>query len=223
MRSPGRGEGVRSGSEQTASRLQGACAMRHRRSAARFTTTVASATLAAATLLSLPACRRTTSDSAPGTAPPLTGVAEPMPSEQTTAPMGPSCLLLLAQAECWMRRAGNPPSRIHVALAVIREELEHAAPEGVGYDAVAECEWAMAFRRLAVEQAGCADVASEPADLPASAAPGCAPGEHFFIRRDGWIVGCRRDCVRAQDCEPGRSCSSVGSAPGGPIDEPFCD
>jgi hypothetical protein len=82
---------------------------------------------------------------------------------------------------------------------------------------------AKAFRRSRFETVGCADAGGGIGSLPPSQPAGCPPDEHFFIRRDGRVVGCRPDCVEAKDCPMGSSCASFGSAPGGPIDEPFCD
>jgi hypothetical protein len=82
---------------------------------------------------------------------------------------------------------------------------------------------AKTFRRSKLQAIGCAEATADLRALPASHAAACGPGEHFFIRRDGRVMGCRRDCTDAKDCPEGSACKNLGSAPGGPIDEPFCD
>jgi hypothetical protein len=82
---------------------------------------------------------------------------------------------------------------------------------------------AKTFRHGKFEAIGCAEVPGDLRSLPASKPAACPPEEHFFIRRDGRVIGCRRDCAETKDCPQGSSCASIGSAPGGPIDEPFCD
>jgi hypothetical protein len=59
--------------------------------------------------------------------------------------------------------------------------------------------------------------------LPDSAAVECPAGEFFFVRRDGHVSGCHRDCTSSADCPSGSACESTGSVPGGPIEEPFCE
>jgi hypothetical protein len=52
---------------------------------------------------------------------------------------------------------------------------------------------------------------------------GGLPGEFFFLRRDGRISGRHRDCALPADCPDGSSCKSIGTAPGGPVEEQFCE
>jgi hypothetical protein len=58
--------------------------------------------------------------------------------------------------------------------------------------------------------------------LPPADPVTCPVDEHFFIRSDGWVVGCLPDCATSADCPAGYTCSGRGSAPGGPVDEAFC-
>jgi hypothetical protein len=138
-------------------------------------------------------------------------------------PLPESCVRLLVQARCWLRKSGNDPREIDRALGVARSAFESSAPWGPPHAMADYCQMAQTFRRAKLEQVGCADGAADIGLLPAGIPDGCAPEEHFFIRRDGRVIGCRRDCASTQDCPEGSSCSAWGSAPGGPTDEPFCD
>jgi hypothetical protein len=146
------------------------------------------------------------------------GAAEdPGVKTASAIPLPPSCIELLEQLECWLRAAGNEPGAIAQAIGNARASFE-ARPE-----AAESCERVQVFRAELIASAGCAHPGDAARNLPPSAPAPCRPGEHFFVRRDGHVSGCHRDCTVAADCPVGTSCTSVGSAAGGPIEEPFCE
>ncbi len=151
----------------------------------------------------------------------VSSCAKTRPSHAT--PLPESCVHLLVQARCWLRKSGNDPREIERALGAARSTFESSASWGPPHAMADYCQMAQTSRRAKFEQAGCADGAADIGVLPASAPADCAPEEHFFIRRDGRVIGCRPDCTSTQDCPQGSSCSSWGSAPGGPTDDLFCD
>jgi len=134
-----------------------------------------------------------------------------------------SCVTFLAQLQCRLRVAGNDAPAIDHAVGALRASLEATPPPGDVNDPDARCKNDIRLRRPAIESAGCENVAARLADLPQSRSADCAPREFFFVRRDGRVAGCRRDCTTSQDCPAGTSCTAVGYAPGGPLDEPFCE
>jgi hypothetical protein len=138
-------------------------------------------------------------------------------------PLPPSCVQFLLQARCWLRKSNNDAWEVDRALGAARASFEAPAPWGPPHAAADYCEMAQTFRRSKFEAIGCATASGDLHSLPASQPAACPPDQHFFVRRDGRVIGCRPDCVDDKDCPAGSSCASFGSAPGGPIDEPFCD
>jgi hypothetical protein len=155
-----------------------------------------------------------------GGSPPGVSVGAAEDSTATTASpiaLPPPCVELLAQLQCWLRAAGNDADAIGRALSNARASFE-ARP-----DAAVACERVMAFRAELIASVGCTHAGGDARTLPPSVPAPCRPGEYFFVRRDGHVSGCHRDCTFPTDCPVGTSCKSVGSAAGGPIDEPFCE
>lgn len=142
-------------------------------------------------------------------------------STSPTLPAG--CVLFLEQLDCWLRRAGNEPEQIDVAVGGARAVFESRPAGAPVEDTEARCERAMAGTRMSLEAIGCENVHADPAALPPADLVACRQAEHFFIRRDGWIAGCHPDCATSADCPRGSNCSSIGSSPGGPIEEAFCE
>jgi hypothetical protein len=81
----------------------------------------------------------------------------------------------------------------------------------------------MAFRRTTYRQAGCEGVVLDTSAIPRAHLVTCPADQHFFVRSDGRVAGCHPDCTTNKDCPSGSTCWAIGSAPGGPIDEPFCE
>jgi hypothetical protein len=164
--------------------------------------------------LALPRCHST------GGGSPSDGGAVPDdPASSAAAPalLPPPCVEFLGQLQCWLRASGNDARDVDRAVGLARASFE-ARPSPAG-----ACEHAMVFRAEMIGAAGCAHAAAALGQLPPSASPDCPPGEFFFLRRDGRISGCHRDCTLPSDCPAGSSCKSVGTAPGGPVDENFCE
>jgi hypothetical protein len=161
----------------------------------------------------LVSCRSQTSGSYSGG----TGAASAGPAashgEPDTLP-GP-CIDFLGRLRCLLRAAGNGPADVDRAVSDARASFEER-PQAAEF-----CERAMVYRAELMASVGCANAGSDA--LPHGARAECVPGEHFFVRRDGHVSGCRRECVVAADCADGSSCVAVGSAAGGPIDEHFCE
>jgi len=159
---------------------------------------------------------------------PVTPETDTLSAVQREASVGPSalpadCTLFLAQLDCWLRRAGNEPEQVDLALGTARAIFE-SRPSGAPIeDTKARCQRAMAGTRMSLEATGCENVHADPNALPPADLVACPPDQHFFIRRDGWIAGCHVDCATSADCPKGSSCSSIGSSPGGPIEEAFCE
>jgi len=135
----------------------------------------------------------------------------------------PGCVLFLAQVQCWLRKSGNVPAEADRAVGAARALLESRPPVGPPDDTAMRCQRAQARRKEDFEAAGCEEVVAELATLPPADPIACPSNEHFFIRRDGRVSGCHPDCVTSADCPSGSSCTGVGSAPGGPIEEPYCE
>jgi len=156
-----------------------------------------------------------------GGSPPGVGVgAAEDGAANTAAPPGalaPPCVELLGQLQCWLRSAGNETEAVARAVGNARASFE-TRPE-----AAEACERAMVFRAELVASVGCTHAGGDARTLPPGVPVPCRPGEHFFVRRDGHVSGCHRDCTFPTDCPVGTSCNSVGSAAGGPIEEPFCE
>jgi hypothetical protein len=129
----------------------------------------------------------------------------------------PPCVEFLGQFQCWLRAAGNAVADIGRAVGNARASFE-ARPQ-----AAEACERAMVFRAKLIASAGCAHPGGDARNLPLAVPAECPPGEHFFVRSDGHVSGCHRDCTVPADCPVGASCISEGSAADGPIDEPFCE
>jgi hypothetical protein len=134
-----------------------------------------------------------------------------------------SCVTFLAQVQCRLRVAGNEAPQIDRALGALRASLEAQSPPGGVNDPDERCKNALRISRPALVSAGCGNAVGRAADLPPGRPAECAPREFFFVRRDGHVAGCHRDCATSQDCPTGTSCTAVGYAPGGPLDEPFCE
>jgi len=164
-------------------------------------------------------------ESAPAPATPEVDARSPAQRETSAAsPALPSgCVLFLSQLDCWLRKAGNEPEQVDIAVGTARATFE-SRPAGVPIeDTEARCERAMSGTRTALEAIGCENVQADPSTLPPVDLVACPRDQHFFIRRDGWIAGCHPDCATSADCPKGWSCSSIGSSPGGPIEEAFCE
>jgi len=151
----------------------------------------------------------------PADAPPVVEASAASPT--VPSPLPSSCVEFLSQLQCWLRASGNPARDVERAVGNTRARMERRA------DAAGACERAMVYRRELIGAAGCAHVAPEVDTLPASALAECAAGEFFFVRADGHVAGCRRECALASDCPAGTTCLSTGSAAGGPIDNRFCE
>jgi hypothetical protein len=134
-----------------------------------------------------------------------------------------SCVIFLAQLQCRLRVTGNEAPAIDLALGALRASLEAPSVAGVVGDLEARCKNDMRVRQPAIAAAGCGDAVGRLGDLPPSHPANCAPQEFFFVRSDGRVAGCRRDCTNSRDCPTGTSCTAIGYAPGGPLDEPFCE
>jgi hypothetical protein len=133
------------------------------------------------------------------------------------------CVLFLTQLDCWLRRAANEPEQVDIAVGTARAVFESRPAGAPAEDTEARCQRAMAGTRMSLEAIGCENVHADPSALPPADLVACPPDQHFFIRRDGWIAGCHSDCATSADCPKGSSCSSIGSSPGGPIEEAFCE
>jgi hypothetical protein len=81
----------------------------------------------------------------------------------------------------------------------------------------------MALRADLLASAGCAHAGDDLSKLPPAVAAVCPAGEHFFVRRDGHVSGCHRECALPADCPGGSLCASIGSVAGGPTDQSFCE
>jgi len=134
-----------------------------------------------------------------------------------------SCVAFLAQLQCRLRVAGNEGPQIDRVLGALRASLESPPPTGGVSDPDARCKNDMRIGRAAIESAGCESTAGQLAELPPSRPADCGAREFLFVRRDGRVAGCHRDCATSEDCPAGAACTGVGYAPGGPLDEPFCE
>jgi hypothetical protein len=138
--------------------------------------------------------------------------------EADFAPVLPEpCVEFLSQLRCWLRAAGNGDGEVERAVGNARAHIESWSQRDE------TCEQAMVHRSQAIGAAGCSHVPAATASLPASVRAECSPGEYFFVRRDGHVSGCQRDCTFTSDCPSGKRCESTGTAAGGPIDEAFCE
>jgi hypothetical protein len=127
------------------------------------------------------------------------------------------CVDFLRKVRCWLRAAGNDAAEVDRAVGNARASFE-ARPQPAE-----ACERASVFRAELIASAGCAHAGGDSSKLPAAVPVECPTGEYFFMRRDGHVSGCHRDCALPADCPDGSRCASVGSAADGPIDEPFCE
>ena len=143
-------------------------------------------------------------------------------STEAPAELPANCFRFLAQLECWMGKDGNDPADVRRALGVARGVFEARAPGDAGEDAGAYCGRALAYRNPLLQVSGCDHVVASSSLPPPQPSP-CGADEHFFMRRDGHVSGCHPDCVGDPDCPHGTTCRSIGTAAGGPIDEPFCE
>jgi len=152
-------------------------------------------------------------------APPIE-LADPRPSPSAPpapVPVPASCVEFMSQLQCWLRASGNPEMDVERAVGNTRARMERRP------NAEQVCEAAMVYRRDLIGAAGCAHATPDVNALPASALATCGPGEFFFVRRDGHVSGCRRECALPSDCPAGTRCAPTGAAAGGPIDERFCE
>lgn len=140
------------------------------------------------------------------------------PAPVDTPPvLPPPCAEFLFQLRCWLRASGNGDVDVRRAVGNARARLEaQPSPSSI-------CESAMVYRHDAIAAAGCSDVRPDLDALPTGEPIPCTEHEYFFVRRDGHVAGCHRDCTTSGDCPRGQSCSSTGSTAGGPIDERFCE
>lgn len=129
----------------------------------------------------------------------------------------PPCTEFLRQYRCWLRASGSNGADVDRAVGNARASFESRPLSAES------CERAMVFRAEPFASTGCAHAGDDSRELPLAVAIECPPGEHFFVRRDGHVSGCHRDCTVTADCPDGSSCKSEGSAAGGPIDERFCE
>lgn len=134
-----------------------------------------------------------------------------------------TCVAFLSRLQCWLGHSGNDPSTVDQAVGVARATFELRTPRAPVDDSAARCSRAASFLHDAFARTDCEDVAIDPSALAPAVSVECAAGEHFFIRRDGRVAGCRADCTTDADCPEGSRCVSIGSSPGGPIEEPFCE
>jgi hypothetical protein len=175
--------------------------------------------LAGLVLLLLAAC-----EPAPAPATPEADAPSPIQRKaNATSALPPACVVFLSQLDCWLRRAGNEPEQVDIAVGTARATFESRPVGAPIEDTQARCERAMAGTRLSLEAIGCEDVHANASALPPADPVGCPPDQHFFIRRDGWVAGCHPDCATSADCPKGSSCSSIGTSPGGPIEDAFCE
>ena len=131
-----------------------------------------------------------------------------------------NCVTFLAQLQCRLRAAGNETATIDRALGAFRASFETRLAAS---DLQARCQNEVSVPHVATQIAGCDGVVGRLADLPPTHPADCPSGEFFFVRRDGRVAGCHRDCIQPGDCPSASSCTAVGSAPGGPTEEPFCE
>lgn len=139
------------------------------------------------------------------------------PTPSGAAVLPDPCIEFLRQVRCWLRAAGNDTADVDRAVGNARASFEgrpHAAEA---------CERASVFRADLIASSGCAHAGGDATKLPDATPAQCPEGEHFFVRRDGHVSGCHRDCTLPADCPDGSRCASLGSAAGGPIDEQFCE
>jgi hypothetical protein len=146
------------------------------------------------------------------------GAAASVPGASAVSPtaLPPPCVEFLGQLQCWLRASGNGPDDVEHAVSNARASFE-AHPQRAE-----SCERAMVYRHQLIASTGCAHAGEAP-KLPPGVAADCPPTEHFFVRQDGHVSGCHRDCTLPADCPGGSSCTGLGSAAGGPIDERFCE
>ncbi len=174
---------------------------------------LASFCLAMTAVLALVSCRSGASGTSGNVAVPKdTALPEAAP-----AALPGSCVELLAKLQCWLRASGDPPADVARAVGNARASLAKRL------GASESCNQTLTFRAARFASAGCASSDVSLSNLPPAAAIECPPGEFFFVRQDGHLSGCHRDCTVSADCPAGSTCSSVGSAAGGPTEEQFCE
>jgi hypothetical protein len=152
-----------------------------------------------------------------GSAGDVIGAKEPAATAVSPPVLPQSCIEFLERLQCWLRASGNAPADIDRAVSNTRASFT-TRPK-----AAESCEHAVVFRTERFASAGCVDPGADARSLPPGVRAECAPGEFFFVRQDGHVSGCHRDCAVPEDCPSGSSCTASGSAAGGPIDEPFCE
>ena len=180
-------------------------------------TRIWTASLVVAAGVALAYCRSGGSGPSHEAARAATAAADTESPLETVPALPPGCVQFLSQLQCWLRARGNAPADVTRAIANARYVMESRS------DAAVACERGANLRRREIGSAGCSDLNGDMRDLPASAEIECGPDAHFFVRRDGRVSGCHHDCSSSDDCSAGEECNSIGSAAGGPIDEPFCE
>jgi hypothetical protein len=136
-------------------------------------------------------------------------------SAETALPQ--ACSSLLQEERCWLRSVGNDEARVDLAIGDERASYErwHRSAEA--------CRTEAQFESIVFAETGCVRAADNAPPLPAAHRVDCPEGMFFFTRQDGHVSGCHPTCTVSDDCDEGSQCSSIGSAPGGPVLEPFCE
>jgi hypothetical protein len=142
-------------------------------------------------------------------------VLRAMDAESGVLPV--ACVSLLKDEQCWLRSVGNDEHHVQQAIANERAVYER------WHEPADACRTEAEFKTSMFEAAGCAGADEDSRPLPLAARFDCPIGSFFFVRQDGRVSGCRSTCTVSEDCGEGSMCSSVGSAAGGPIQEPFCE
>lgn len=138
--------------------------------------------------------------------------------------MPPDCEQTLADFDCWLRSGDNAPATVAQVVASLRESFRRQLEESGQRDLLSRCTSIARVRAQAFVAVGCGRaplLSAQKSSTLQKPAP-CGQGAFFFIRNDAKIVGCHAECVTAADCPAPQSCTGLGSAVGGPTDQPFC-
>jgi hypothetical protein len=145
-------------------------------------------------------------------------------SGSTPVPMPAECDQVLANIDCWLRSANNAPERVTQFVVGLRESFESERRESGEVELRSRCASIERLHVATFTAAGCATAPPLPASAPMRRKPeACEKGAFFFVRKDAKIVGCHLECSVPADCPPPQKCSGLGSAIGGPLDQPFCE
>lgn len=138
--------------------------------------------------------------------------------------MPPECEQTLADFDCWLRSGDNAPASVTQVVASLRESFRQQLEESGQSDLLSRCTSIARVRSQAFVASGCgrAPLLSARTSSTLQKPAPCGQGAFFFIRNDAKIVGCHVECVTAADCPAPQSCTGLGSAVGGPTDQPFC-